>query len=287
MSPLALLLVLGAAVAHAGWNVLAHGVSRLGAPFLLWAALAATLLWLPVVPFTGGIGEADLGSFALGVGVSGVLHIAYMLVLQGGYARADLSTVYATARGSGPVLSVVGAILLFAELPSGTALLGVGIVIVGVVAVGLIGRTPGSRGLGTGVVWGAMTGVGIATYTIWDSFSVREWGIQPVAMMVGTTAVEVVLYLAISWRRRASFLPIVRDHWPRILAFGALSPLSYILVLTAVQIAPVSLVAPMREVSVVLVSLWGGFVLAEGRPWARVVAAVVVAAGVVLVALGG
>lgn len=287
MSPLALLLVLGAAVAHAGWNVLAHGVSRLGAPFLLWAALAATILWLPVVPLTGGIGEADLGSFALGVGVSSVLHIAYMLVLQGGYARADLSTVYATARGSGPVLSVVGAILLFAEMPSGTALLGVAIVIVGVVAVGLIGRTPGSRGLGTGVVWGAMTGVGIATYTIWDSFSVREWGIQPVAMMVGTTAVEVVLYLAISWRRRASFLPIARDHWPRILAFGALSPLSYILVLTAVQIAPVSLVAPMREVSVVLVSLWGGFVLAEGRPWARVIAAVVVAAGVVFVALGG
>jgi drug/metabolite transporter (DMT)-like permease len=287
MSPLALLLVLGAAIAHAGWNVLAHGVSKLGAPFLLWAALAATLIWLPVVPFTGGIGAADLSSFAIGVGVSGVLHIAYMLVLQGGYARADLSTVYATARGSGPVLSVIGAILLFAELPSGTALLGIAIVILGVVAVGFIGRRPDAKGLGTGVVWGVLTGVGIATYTIWDSFSVREWGIQPVAMMVGTTAVEVVLYLAISWRRRASFAPILRDHWPRILAFGALSPLSYILVLTAVQIAPVSLVAPMREVSVVLVSLWGGFVLAEGRPWARVAAAVVVAAGVVLVALGG
>ena len=57
--------------------------------------------------------------------------------------------------------------------------------------------------------------------------------------------------------------------------------------LTAVQIAPVSLVAPMREVSVVLVSLWAGFVLAEGRPWARVAAAVVVASGVLLVALGG
>ncbi|GMA28924.1 hypothetical protein [Arenivirga flava] len=99
MSPLALLLVLGAAVAHAVWNVLAHGV-----------------------------------------GVSGVLHVAHMLVLQGGYALADLT---------------------------------------------------------------------------------------------------------------------------------------------------VSLVAPMREVDVVLVSLWGGFVPAEDRPWARLVAAVVAAAGLVLVALGG
>lgn len=60
MSPLALLLVLGAACAHAGWNVLAHGTSRLGVPFLWCGAVASALLWAIVVPLTGGLGEADL-----------------------------------------------------------------------------------------------------------------------------------------------------------------------------------------------------------------------------------
>lgn len=63
MSPLALLLVLGAACAHAGWNVLAHGTSRLGVPFLSCGAVASTLLWAIVAPLTGGLGEADLAGF--------------------------------------------------------------------------------------------------------------------------------------------------------------------------------------------------------------------------------
>jgi drug/metabolite transporter (DMT)-like permease len=64
-----------------------------------------------------------------------------------------------------------------------------------------------------------------------------------------------------------------------------LSPLSYILVLTAIQIAPVALVAPLREVSVVLVSLFGVFILRESRPGWRIAASLVVVAGIVLLAL--
>ncbi len=71
----------------------------------------------------------------------------------------------------------------------------------------------------------------------------------------------------------------------RLIAFGVLSPLSYILVLTAITLAPVALVAPMRELSVVLVSLFGVFVLRDGRAAGRVGASVLVAAGVVLLAV--
>ena len=74
-------------------------------------------------------------------------------------------------------------------------------------------------------------------------------------------------------------------QWRRILAFALLSPLSYILVLYAITIAPVALVAPLRELSVVLVSLFGVFVLKEQRPARRLIAATVVVAGIVLLAL--
>ncbi|MFD6815599.1 EamA family transporter [Microbacterium sp. NPDC060132] len=286
MSPLAFVLVLGAAVAHAAWNVIAHGISRAGSPFLWWGAVASTAVWIGAVPFTGGLGTSDLASFALGVGVSAVLHVVYMAVLQRGYREGSLSTVYATARGTGPFLSVIVAVVLLGERPSGIALVGVAAVIVGVVAVGLVDRgSGGGRGVDLGLVFGLLTGVAIAVYTIWDTHAVRTWSLSPVAFMVGTTLLQVPFYSIAVRRRWPAVWALGRAQWRRILAFGVLSPLSYILVLSAIQIAPVALVAPLREVSVVLVSLFGAVVLRESRPGWRVGASLIVLTGIALLAL--
>ncbi|WP_114855749.1 EamA family transporter [Brachybacterium sp. YJGR34] len=295
MSTLALCLVLAAALSHATWNVIAHGMSRSGVPFLWWGALASTLVWAGAIPVTGGIGTDHLGAFALGVLVSGALHVAYMLVLQHGYRVGNLSTVYATARGSGPFLAVIAAMVLFAERPSPVALLGVAVVITGIIGIGLLDRPrapragaaggPRRRRIDPGVVFGLLTGVAIAAYTIWDAHSVRAFGLSPVAFMVGTTAVQVPAYALVLRGRWPETLDLGRAQWSRILAFGVLSPLAYILVLEAVRIAPVALVAPLREVSVVLVSLFGALVLHEGRPRRRLAAAAVVCGGIALLAL--
>lgn len=287
MPVIAIVLALSAAVAHAAWNVVAHNVSRAGVPFLWWGALASTVIWIGVIPFTGGLGTDDLAGFALGVAVSSVLHVLYMSVLQRGYQAGDLSTVYATARGSGPFLSVIIAMLLLGERPSVVALVGVALVIAGVVAVGIVGRTASAgtrRGLDPAVLFGLLTGVMIATYTIWDAHAVREWSLSPVAFMVGTTLAQLPFYSVGVRGRWGAVLDLGRREWRRILAFGILSPLSYILVLQAITIAPVALIAPLREVSVVLVSLFGAFVLRESRPAWRVAASVVVVAGIVLLA---
>lgn len=290
MSAFAIAIVLSAAVCHAAWNILAHGVSRIGIPFLWWGAVASTVVWAAVVPLTGGIGTADVGGFLLGVGVSGVLHVGYMLVLQRGYATGRLSTVYATARGTGPTISVIVAVLLLGETPSPIALLGVAAIVVGVVAVGLIDREPlpisGRRRIDPGLVFGLITGVAIAVYTIWDANAVRTLGASPVAYMVGCTLLEIPLYSVALGTHRSELLAVLRQHWRRLLAFGVLSPMSYILVLFAITIAPVALVAPMREVSVILVSLFGVIVLREGRAGWRIATSLVVVAGIALLAGG-
>jgi drug/metabolite transporter (DMT)-like permease len=292
MSTSVLLIVLAAAIAHATWNVVSHGLGSIGLPFLWWGAVFSTVLCAGVVPLTGGLG-ADLGSLALGVGVSGVLHLGYMLVLQRGYRAGNLSTVYATARGSGPLISVVVAITLLGERPHPVALVGVAVVITGIIALGLVDRghraavdrfTPRRR-ISLGIVFGLLTGVAIATYTIWDAHAVRTWHLAPVAYMAGCTLVEVALVSTALRHRRGELLPVLHAHWPRLVAFGVLSPLSYVLVLVAVQSAPVALVAPMREVSVVLVSLFGALVLHEGRAPGRIAASVVVVGGIALLAL--
>ncbi|MCJ1700441.1 DMT family transporter [Rathayibacter festucae] len=213
-----------------------------------------------------------------------------MVVLQAGYARGRLSTVYATARGTGPALSAGLAVLLLGERISPVAVLGVAVVVTGVIATGLIDRPTaqapsGRRLVDPGILFGVLTGVAIAVYTIWDAHALRTWGLSPVAFMVGCTMVEIVVYLVPLRRRRAELLPVLRQHWPRVLAFGVLSPLSYILVLQAVTLAPVALVAPMREMSVVLVSLFGALVLREGSAVRRIAASLVVAGGIVLLSV--
>ncbi len=305
MSPTALALVLAAACCHAAWNILAHGVSRIGIPFLWWGAVAATLVWLPLVPASGGLGEARPEDVALGVAVSALLHCGYMLVLQRGYARGRLSTVYATARGTGPTLTVIVAVTVLGERPSPAAFGGIAVILAGIVAIGLLDRGHGSTSThlagaraaavapsprrrlrpAPGIAWGLAPGVATAIYTVWDAHAVREWAVPPVAYMVGCTLGEIVLYAAMLGRRRLELLPVVRRHWPRILLFGALSPLSYILVLVAVTMAPVALVAPMREVSVVLVSLFGAIVLRESRPGWRLAASALVVGGIALLAM--
>ena len=302
MSLEALVLVIIAAFAHAAWNIIAHGSSRSGLPFLACGAIVSAVLWLPTVPLTGGLGPGDWRGVLIGASVSAVLHVGYMVLLQRGYALGDLSTVYATARGTGPILTVIIAILLLGERPSPLALLGVAVVIAGVVAMGLIGRNParrmrgaqgvqaasalrGARRIDPAILFGLATGVSIAVYTIWDTHALREWQVSPVALMVGCAALEVPLLLALSWNRRDELLPTLREQWGRLVLFGVLSPLSYILVLVAVTIAPVSLVAPVREMSVVLVSLFGAFIGKERRPALRVLASVAVVGGVVLLSV--
>lgn len=318
MSATAFALVLAAACAHAAWNIIAHGASRTGVPFLWWGSVFGTVLWVGVIPFTGGIGSAAAdgagspgavdpapwGGFLLGAAVSALLHVGYMFVLQRGYAVGDLSTVYATARGTGPLITVIVAVTLLGERPTPLALVGVLVVVCGIVAIGVIGRpdpAPRSRrgtadGSGAprrrfrlepGLAAGLATGVAIAAYTVWDAHALREWNLSPVAFMVGCTALEIPLFTLAVWRRRAELVPTLRAQWGRLVAFGVLSPLSYILVLTAITIAPVALVAPVREVSVVLVSLFGALFFRERRPVARVAASVVVVGGIMLLALPG
>lgn len=285
MSTTAVLLVLSAAVAHAGWNILAHGASRTGLLFLWCGSVVSTLIWLPVIPLTGGVDTRDLRAFSVGIGVSAVLHVVYMIVLQRGYAAGNLSTVYAVARGSGPLLTVVVAVGIWQESVGVLALVGVAAIIVGVVAIGLVDRGGESDGsLRLSLVYGLLTGVAIAAYTLWDAASLRDTGASPVAYMVGCTALEIPFFTVLVRRQLGEIAPLVRQEWRRILAFAVLSPLSYILVLSAVTIAPVALVAPMREVSVILVSLFGIVILRESRPASRIAASAVVLAGIVLLA---
>jgi drug/metabolite transporter (DMT)-like permease len=283
MSPLVLALVAAAAVAHATWNLVLKRAGTSGASFLWLTFVVASIVFAPfgiASIVAEGVDPVRLIVLALG---SGALQIGYFLLLQRGYAVGDVSVVYPLARGTAPLLSVVFAIILLGERPGWVALVGAGVVIAGVVVIGLAGRRTGAHR--AGVLYGLAVGVLIAGYTLWDSAAVTVGGMPVVGLYWGSVLVQLALLAPAALRSRGETVAAAKRHWPAVLVVGILSPLAYMLILLAVQLAPVSVVAPAREVSVVLVSLAGWLIFKEPQPVQRLVGAGVVLAGVALLAV--
>ena len=288
MSAAALLLVLAAAFVHATWNLLAKRVSATtSAPAFVWlyGALSAAL-YTPAALWVLARDRPSLGAPELGLMAgSALVHLAYFLVLQRGYRDGDLSVVYPLARGTGPLLSATAAVVLLGERPTALAVAGMLLVVLGVLLFAApSGGARGSRR--AGVAFGLGTGVLIAVYTVWDKYAVATRGISPLLMEWATSLARVVLLAPVAWRQRA----LVREAWARhrgaALGVGALNPLSYLLVMVAMQTTPVSYLAPAREVSILVGAVMGARLLGEGDVGRRLAAAGVMLLGVLALALG-
>src|SRR5437763_14139515 len=163
----AVLLVVAAAFAHAGWNFFAKRAGSGGAAFVWLTAACSALLYLPLAALSLVLTAAPpLSVGLLGVVVSATLHLGYSLLLQRGYAVGDMSVVYPLARGTGPLLAVLFAVLLFGERPGVLGLIRAAAVVLGVLVISSGGsRSAGSRALSIG--YGVATGATIAVYTLW------------------------------------------------------------------------------------------------------------------------
>lgn len=285
MTPLVLVLILVGALSHATWNLVVKRSALSGPPFVWLTAVGAAIILIPIGAVVVVLEPPSWPQLALAAFVSAVLHVGYFLALQAGYRAGDVGVVYPLARGTGPLLSVVFAIVLFGERPGALGLLGAAAVIAGVVIIGLGGGRANWRAARAGVVWGLTIGVIIAAYTLWDAHAVTALAISPILLNAGTSTLEAVLMTPIAVRRWSAVRAVLRDHWRDVLVVAVLSPLSYILILFALQLAPVSLVAPAREVSVVFVALAGWLLFREPHPLARLSGSAVVLGGIALLAL--
>lgn len=280
------LLIAGGAIAHAAWNLVAKRASLSGPAFVWLTSLGAAVVTAPLAIVLAVLDPPPLDAFLLAIAVSGLIHTGYFLALQAGYRAGDVGVVYPLARGTGPLLSVIFAIVLFGERPGPLGLAGAGAIILGVVVIGFAGRRRGGAAP-AGVIWGLLTGVAIAAYTLWDANAVQSWALAPVLLSGGTMLVEAFLLSPLVLRSRASradVRAVLRRHRWDIVAVSVLSPLAYILVLQALQLAPVSIVAPGRESSVVLVGLAGWLIFKEPHPARRLAGAAIVLVGVALLA---
>jgi len=288
MTIAALALVVFSAFVHASWNFLLKK-SGGGTGLITLASLLSLALYLPVVGAAVWLQgyRFEWAHLAL-MFASGMIHTVYFLLLDRAYrSGGDLSIVYPLARATGPLLTIVVAILLLGERPGPTALAGA--VLIGVSALLLTGnpfswhRSEARHAVG----FALLTGFFIATYTIWDKYSVAAWLIPPIVYDWGCNAARCSVLVPWAHHRVPGDMARAwRERRGTAIAIALLSPLSYILVLTAMVFTPVSLVAPAREVSILFAALMGAHFLREGDMARRLVAAAGMVLGIAGLAFG-
>jgi drug/metabolite transporter (DMT)-like permease len=282
----ALTLILAAAFIHATWNLLnkkASGhatftwlVAVLSAVFYSPVAVALIVFWqMPI----------DLGAIGLMAG-SAVLHTAYFVLLNEGYRAGDLSLVYPLARGTGPLLSSIAAILFLGERPSALAIAGGLLVVFGVAILTMSPQMLRAAGARKAVVFALVTGTFIAAYTLWDKQTVSKFAVAPILLDWGQNLGRSLLLTPYALRHWQSARNEWQTHRFEAVGVALLVPLSYILVLTAMQFTPVSYVAPAREISILIGTAMGTHFLSEGDVRRRLTGASAMVLGVVGLALG-
>ena len=293
MDGIALSLVIAAALSHAVWNVAAKSAGG-DARFAFFSALLVSILWLPVALWFawGVVGRWGVAEWGIVV-ASAVVHVSYFLTLLRGYRAADLTVVYPVARGTAPLLSAFIALALFGEQLSSQGLAGVLAVVAGVFLIaggpGLFraAQDPVARWrVWLGIGWGTATGVQIAGYTLIDGYAVKVLLLSPILVDYFGNLLRIPILLPLVWRERATWPSLWRTQWRAALTVATLGPIGYVLVLFAMQRAPVSLVAPAREVSMLFAALIGGQLLGEGERGLRILGACCIAAGVAALGLG-
>jgi len=288
VTALALGLVLFSAFVHASWNYLLKksggGTGLITAASALSLAIYAPLV-IGVVWYQGYAFKPIHLALMFG---SGMIHTVYFLLLDRAYrSGGDLSIVYPLARATGPLLTILVAILVLGERPGPTAIAGA--LLIGASALVLTGnpfawhKSDARHAVGFALLTGCM----IATYTIWDKASVAAWLIPPLAYDWGCNAFRVMVLVPFTHRRAPGAMAVAwQERRKTVVAIALLSPLSYILVLTAMVFTPVSLVAPAREVSILFAALMGAHLLKEGDLTRRAIAAVGMVLGIGGLTLG-
>jgi drug/metabolite transporter (DMT)-like permease len=275
-------IVLLAAVLHAIWNA----IVKTGKDRMLTLTLvigAGSVMAAMVLPF---IEPPDPKSWPYLL-LSTVLHTAYYFLLIRAYHYGDLSLVYPVSRGSAPLLVAFGAAAFFSEVPTSMELAGLILASLGIAAFALE-RKKGEKWDYRPFLYGLAIAAFVSAYTLADGIGVRLSG-NPLSFIIWLFFVYALplVFSSLIFKRR-EFIPYLRMHWWRTgVIGGGMCAIAYALVVWALMSAPMAHVSAMRETSVVFAALIGMFALGESFGPRRIIAALMVTAGLIIMQLFG
>ena len=272
----AVMLVLLAALCHAGWNA----VVKIGGDRLVVIAVVnmvgagVALLALPFVAVPAPAAWPWLVASLL-------VHLLYYYCLVRQYRVGDLSHVYPLSRGLSPLLVAAGAALVAGETMPATALAGLALSSLGIVSLAFDGGPPWRRDARP-ALYAITTALVIAAYTLVDGMGVRRSG-DAAGYVAWLFLLDGIPIAVLAWRRRGREMRgILAREWRKSLFGGVLAITAYGLVIWAMSVGPMAQVSALRESSVIFAALIGVVVLGESFGARRVTAAVLVTAGLVI-----
>jgi drug/metabolite transporter (DMT)-like permease len=268
--------VLLAALLHAVWNAIAHAIADRQIGFFL-LNLAAGAIALCLLPFAG-VPAAAAWPYLLG---SVLVHVAYNLLLLKSYELGDFGQTYPLARGTAPLLVALASVTVVGQALDVREAAGVLTVSAGLVVL-VLGR--GSLHADRKAVVAAVsTGVAIATYTVLDGVGVRH-AHDTLGYIAWLFALQGPLIASLIATRRRRIWRAARPLLAPGLTSGVVSVVAYGLVIWAQSVGQLATVASLREVSIVFGALIGALFFHERLGGVRIAGAIVVFAGVVLLA---
>lgn len=269
--------VLLAAACHAGWNALLKlEVEPIVAISLI--SVACGLLVAPLVPF-GGLPDVAAWPY---IAASLALHLVYYIALAEAYRSGDLGLVYPIARGSAPLLTAMAATLFSSERLSVTAWAGITVVAAGILLLAAIGGRGVTHLHRRTVSFALVTAAAIAAYTVVDGLGARIPP-SPTPYILWLFLLDGLMMLAFGLVVRGpTLIGAFRAQWRLVLAGGAMALTSYAIALWAMTVAPIALVAALRETSVLFATLIGIFILREPVLGVRLAAVALAFAGALL-----
>jgi drug/metabolite transporter (DMT)-like permease len=258
-----LFLVVLAAAGHAFWNFTLKKMALTGMAFVALLSLTEALVWMPVALIQAPWAQVLTPVALMAMALSAVLHVAYLGLLSAAYRHGDLGLVYPVARATGPFLSMVFSLLVLGEQPHPLGIAGGLGIIVGALLVGFSGIGVKQLWFGRAMLLALLCGAAIAAYTIWDRYAVHTLALPILGFYWGGQVLRSLFCLPWLVRHRGQAAQWVKRYWAALLGIAVLSPLAYQVVLWAMTVAPLSLVAPLRETSILFALLLGKWLLGE------------------------
>jgi drug/metabolite transporter (DMT)-like permease len=273
--------VLAAALMHAAWNALIKVRTDRFASISL-TALGMTITALPVVPFVA-FPSAEMWPWLI---ASVVIHIGYRLFLVRAYEVGDLAQTYPLARGTAPLITTIGGVVLVGEFPGVLGVTGIALLSAGTFLMSLRGGTKLSRLNGAAVGYALVASLFISGYTLTDGIGARlgETALSYAAWLFvcdGICAMAIGFYY-----RGRGMLTTLAAEWKIGALTGFLSATAYAIAMWAMTKAPIASVASLRETSILFAMAISVFLLGERMTAWRSAAALSILAGVIALRLG-
>lgn len=296
MSLLALVLVLTAALVHATWNYYLKKANATR-PFWWIVYIITAVITVPALFLYDPESLKNITPTGwLVIALSAPIHVIYGQVLQVGYKKSDYSIVYPTARGTGPLITVLSAVLILGDRPSFWGWVGIILILGAIVLLAMPQKTDKNTQdlrIRAGIFWGALTGCFIAGYSFCDAWAVQQaTGLTPLSFYFPSIAVRALVFapfivMHANWKEESKEI-LTTPRLQKALAVVTVgSPLAYILVLYAMTMAPLAYVAPSREVGMMIGVVLGGLFLKEKLSATRLTGVIGMTLGVILVGLEG